>query len=145
MNFVLRALQRIVTVRLICSVSRSKVACLLPLEAKIHQVFSFCYVIKLYSAGIAHSVYRLDYGLDLPGFVSLRFFFFVPPRPVRLWGSPSLLSKEYRGALSPGVKWLGPGVDHSPPSVTKVKNAWSYTSTPLIRPHDVVLDHANKR
>jgi hypothetical protein len=34
------------------------------------------------------------------------------------------------GALSLGVKWLGCEVDHSPPSNAKVKNAWSYTSTP---------------
>jgi hypothetical protein len=34
------------------------------------------------------------------------------------------------GALSQGVKWLGNEADHSPPSSAKVKNAWSYTSTP---------------
>jgi hypothetical protein len=33
-------------------------------------------------------------------------------------------------ALSTGVKLLGHKADHSPPSSTKVKNAWSYTSTP---------------
>jgi hypothetical protein len=30
----------------------------------------------------------------------------------------------------PGVKWPGREADHSPPSSAKVKNAWSYTSTP---------------
>jgi hypothetical protein len=34
------------------------------------------------------------------------------------------------GTLSLGVKWLGHEADHSPPSSAKVKNAWSYTSTP---------------
>jgi hypothetical protein len=35
-------------------------------------------------------------------------------------------------ALSPGVKWPGREVDHSPPSNAEVKNEWSYTSTPPI-------------
>jgi hypothetical protein len=37
------------------------------------------------------------------------------------------------GALSLGVKRSGREADHSPPSSTEVKNAWSYTSTPPIR------------
>jgi hypothetical protein len=32
--------------------------------------------------------------------------------------------------------------DHSPPSSAEVKNAWSYTSTPLLRLHGVVLSYA---
>ena len=31
---------------------------------------------------------------------------------------------------SPGVKWLGHGVYHSPPCRAEVKNGWNYTSTP---------------
>jgi hypothetical protein len=38
-----------------------------------------------------------------------------------------------------GVKWPGCETDHSPPSSAKVKNAWSYTSTPPICLHGVVL------
>jgi hypothetical protein len=34
------------------------------------------------------------------------------------------------GALSLGLKWLGNEADHSPPSSAKVKNVWSYISTP---------------
>jgi hypothetical protein len=33
-----------------------------------------------------------------------------------------------------GVKWLGREADHSPPSSAEVKNAWSYTCTPLVGP-----------
>jgi len=33
-------------------------------------------------------------------------------------------------ALYPGIKQLGCEVDHSAPSSTKAKNAWSYTTTP---------------
>jgi hypothetical protein len=43
------------------------------------------------------------------------------------------------GALSLGVKCPGRETDHSPPSSAWVKNAWSYTSTPPIRFHGVVL------
>jgi hypothetical protein len=43
------------------------------------------------------------------------------------------------GALSLGVKRPGREADHSPPSSAEVKNACSYTSTPPIRLHDVVL------
>jgi hypothetical protein len=43
------------------------------------------------------------------------------------------------GVLSLGVKRLGREADHSPPSSTEVKNAWSYTSTPQIRLYGVVL------
>jgi hypothetical protein len=35
----------------------------------------------------------------------------------------------------PGVKRTGPEINHSSPSSIKVKNDWSYTSTPLICLH----------
>jgi hypothetical protein len=43
------------------------------------------------------------------------------------------------GALSLGVKRQGREADHPPPSSAEFKNAWSYTSTPPIRLHGVVL------
>jgi hypothetical protein len=43
------------------------------------------------------------------------------------------------GTLSLGVKRPGLEADHSPPSSAEVKNAWSYTFTPPIRLHGVVL------
>jgi hypothetical protein len=45
------------------------------------------------------------------------------------------------GALFPSskVKWLGHEADLSPPSSAKVKNVWSYTSTPPIHLDGVVL------
>jgi hypothetical protein len=42
------------------------------------------------------------------------------------------------GALSPAVKRPGHEVDHLPPSSVEIKNAWSYTSTP-VRLYGVVL------
>jgi hypothetical protein len=44
------------------------------------------------------------------------------------------------GALSPGLKWLGPEADYSPPHSAEVKNVWSYISTAPIRFHCVVLN-----
>jgi hypothetical protein len=43
------------------------------------------------------------------------------------------------GGLSLGVKRPGREADHSPPSSAEVKNAWSYTSTPPIHLHGVML------
>jgi hypothetical protein len=43
------------------------------------------------------------------------------------------------GALSLGVKWEGREADLSPAYSAEFKNAWSYTSTPPIRHHGVVL------
>jgi hypothetical protein len=43
------------------------------------------------------------------------------------------------GTLSMEVKWPRCKADHQPTSNDEVKNAWSYTSTPLVRLHGVVL------
>jgi hypothetical protein len=51
---------------------------------------------------------------------------------------PASYPMDTRGSF-PGVEWPGHEADHSPPSSAKVKNAWSYTSTPPIRLHGVVL------
>jgi len=72
--------------------------------------------------------YRLDNWGTIPGRGIT--FFYSPPHLDKLWGPLSLLSNGYKAALSPGVQQLGHEADHSPPSNTKVKNAWSYTSTP---------------
>jgi hypothetical protein len=39
----------------------------------------------------------------------------------------------------PGIKRLRRKADHSPPFSAKVKNAWSYNSTPPISLHGMVL------
>jgi hypothetical protein len=46
---------------------------------------------------------------------------------------------SYPMALSLGEKWLGHEADHSPPSSAEINNAWSYTSTPPIHLHGMVL------
>jgi hypothetical protein len=40
---------------------------------------------------------------------------------------------------SPRVKWLGLEADQSSPSSAEVKNAWSYTSSPFVHVHGVML------
>jgi hypothetical protein len=52
----------------------------------------------------------------------------------------SLLPTASRPVLAPEVKRLGREAGHSPTSSTKVKNAWSYTSTPPAGLHGVVLN-----
>jgi hypothetical protein len=48
------------------------------------------------------------------------------------------------GALSLGIKGPGREADHSSPSSAEVNNAWSYTSTPPLRLHGVVLSLKKK-
>jgi hypothetical protein len=69
-------------------------------------------------------------------------FFSSPPRPDRLWGPPILLSNGYKGFFFLGLRRPGCGALHSSPSSAEVKNAWSYTSTPPICLHGVVLSEA---
>jgi hypothetical protein len=83
----------------------------------------------------------LVYGLDDQGFESwqgLRIFLF------------STVSRTALGPTQPPIQWVPAALslrvklprreaDHSPPSSAEVKNAWSYTSTPPLRLHDVVL------
>jgi hypothetical protein len=49
--------------------------------------------------------------------------------------------QEVPGAISLGIKRPGLEADHSSPSSTEVNNAWSYTSTPPIRLHGVVVSY----
>jgi hypothetical protein len=71
-----------------------------------------------------------SYGLDDRGVgvrVPIGSKIFSSPR---FWGPLNLLSNEYRGDLSPGVKRQGRETDHSPPPSAEVKKMWIYTSTP---------------
>jgi hypothetical protein len=55
------------------------------------------------------------------------------------FGSHSASYPVVPGALSLEVKRPGREADHSPPSSAEAKNAWSYTFTPPVRRHGVVL------
>jgi hypothetical protein len=67
-------------------------------------------------------------------------FFSLPIMSRAALGSTKPPIQWIPGALSLEVKWLGHEVDHSPPSSAEVKkNAWSYTSTPLIHLHCMVI------
>jgi len=57
-----------------------------------------------------------------------------------------IASRPALGLTQPSIKRIRGGsclqreADHSPPYSAEVKNAWSYTSTPPIRPHGVVIN-----
>jgi hypothetical protein len=88
------------------------------------------------SVGIA-----LGYGLDGSWFEFRQrlviFLFPTASRPVLELTQPPI--QWVPGALSLGLKSPGRESDQSPPSSAEVKNAWSYTFTPPIRLHGVVL------
>jgi hypothetical protein len=76
--------------------------------------------------------YNADYGLDDWWFESRQWLaIFIFTTVSRLALGPTQLPIQWvSGALSLGVKRPGREADHSPPYSTKIKNAWSYTSTP---------------
>jgi hypothetical protein len=82
----------------------------------------------------------LIYGLDGRGCeyqLGLGILFITVSRTALEPTQPHIQS--VRAALSLGVKRPGREADHSPPYSSEVKNAWSYTYTPAIRLHGVVL------
>jgi hypothetical protein len=70
------------------------------------------------------------------------FLFTVASRPTLRPIQPPI--QWVPGAISPGVKRQGREADHSPPSSAEVKNVWSYTFTPPLRLHGVVLSYRTK-
>jgi hypothetical protein len=102
------------------------------------RIFILCTLNQDSSVGIA-----LGYGLDDRG-SSVRFpagagNFSLHHRVLNGSGThPASYSMGNRGFFL-GVKQPGREADHSPSSSAEVKNAWSYTSIPLIRLHGVML------
>jgi hypothetical protein len=85
--------------------------------------------------------YCLGYGLHDQGFKfqqGLGAFLFMTVS--RLAQGPTQPPIQWiRGAVSLGVKQSGHEAGHSPLSSAKFKNAWSYTSTPPVCLHGMVL------
>jgi hypothetical protein len=108
-----------------------------------HSTYSHVLFVHDYIYVITWSVQQLGYGLD---YWDSRVQFPAGARNFSLHHSvqtgsgahPAFCPVGTEGSF-PGVKQLGHGADHSPPSSAKVKNAWSYTSTLLISLHSVVL------
>jgi hypothetical protein len=65
-----------------------------------------------------------------------------PKRPGRVWVLHRHLFIGYRDSFL-GVKRAEREADHSPPSTSKVKNVWNYTSIPI--PYSVYLHNAEIR
>jgi hypothetical protein len=94
-------------------------------------------------AAIAQSVQRLATGwtigvLEFYSRRGLGIFLFTTASRTAL-GPTQPPIQWVPGTLSLRVKRQGREADHSPPSSAEVKNVWSYTSTPPIRLHGVVL------
>jgi hypothetical protein len=90
-----------------------------------------------YLSGIA-----LGCGLDDRGFDSRQgLVIFLFTTVFRLVLRPTQPPIQWvPGALTLGVKRPGCEADNSPPSSAEFKNAWSYTSSPPVRLHGVVLN-----
>jgi hypothetical protein len=65
--------------------------------------------------------------------------YFITPQIKTALGPTQPPIQWVRGALSLGIKRPGREADHSPPSSAEVKNTWSFTSTPPMCLHGVVL------
>jgi hypothetical protein len=86
-------------------------------------------IVKICSRDSALDI-ATGYGLDGRG-VGDRFrvesrIFSSARLPDQLWGSPNLLSNEYRLLFPRGVKRPGREADHSPQTSAEVKKTWIY-------------------
>jgi hypothetical protein len=68
-------------------------------------------------------------GLRFPAGIGIFFPFHTASSPALGLTQPPI--QWVPGGLSLRVKRPGRETDHSPPSSAEVKNAWSYTSTPI--------------
>jgi hypothetical protein len=75
--------------------------------------------------------YERDDRSSIPGRGRYFLSFATTSRPALVPTKPAIQGAPR--ALSPGERRSGHEADHSPPSSTEVKNAWSYTSTPQWR------------
>lgn len=57
-------------------------------------------------------------------------------RPDHLWGPPSIVFSGYRGSVL-GERQTWYEAKQLPASTARVRNEWSYTSTPPIFPHGI--------
>jgi hypothetical protein len=120
----------------------SLVSCLQMFIQHIHSYSSYLEVISYIRAVIAQLVQHWATGrtirvLGFDSWQGLGIFLFTTVSRMALGLTQPI--QWVPGALSLGVKRPEREADHSPPSSAKVRNAWSYTSTPPLRLHGVVL------
>jgi len=89
-----------------------------------------------WGAGIALVYESDDRGFDSRQGLGILLYTNVPRRALGPTQSPI---QWVPGALSLWVKQSGREVDHSSPPSAEFKNDWSYTATPPVRLHGVVL------
>jgi hypothetical protein len=77
-------------------------------------------------------------GVQFPARAMMGLFVFtITSRPAL--GPTQSASQCLPGNITPEINLPVYAADYSHPSSTKVKNAWSYTSTPPVSRHGVVL------
>jgi hypothetical protein len=91
-------------------------------------------IVQWYSSGLraGRLGFRISAGIE-------NYLFTTVSRPALV--STQLPIQWIPGALSLGIKRPVREADHSSPSSAEVKNAWSSTSTHLVRHHGVVLSY----
>jgi hypothetical protein len=80
----------------------------------------------------------VDDQVQLPARAMMGFFLIITASRLALWPTQLTIQWILR-VLTLGLKHPGREADHSPPFSADVKNVRSYTSTPPIRLHGVVL------
>jgi hypothetical protein len=100
-------------------------------------------LISIAGAGAAQSVQRTCYRLDGCNSIPISdndgiLIFTTASKPPL--GHTQAPIKWVPGALTLEVKQLGHEAHHLPPSIAKVKNVWSYTSTLSIHHNSMVLN-----
>jgi hypothetical protein len=79
-------------------------------------------------------------GVQFPAVAMMEYFFLRRRVQTGSGAHPASYPVSTKEALSPGVKRPGREADHSPKPCAKVKNAWSFTSTPPLHLRGVVVN-----
>jgi hypothetical protein len=96
---------------------------------------------QMREAAVTQSIYGLGYGLDDRRSIPITGWdvFLLNTAFILALGPSQPPTQWVLGDLSPGVKRPWRETDRTPLPSVEVKNAWSYTSTPQIRLHGMVL------
>jgi hypothetical protein len=98
-----------------------------------------CMMYEVSASGFGPHLVKLQLQINTCSGCLLRYFKVTPSGNFPLHYRIQTGSEADPASSFPEGKAAGPSADHPPPSSGEVKNAWSYTSVPLIRLYGVVL------